>query len=569
MNFRSKIFFFCFFSICGIILTQAQSSSDNTLDSLLIKDYEYLEDKIFEHANDTVSANSYAHLYLKKARKNSNKRKEIDGYYLLSIINNRKKSLAYSDSALFYSKKYKIKDWLAPIFLNKGNLYDSNDEYNYALENYLLARKELDSKVQTNLYQMITANIAHIKSTIGKDKEALALYKEVLKTQHLNANPNNFEVANHLELLFGLSDSYKKNDKLDSASTYNTIGVVKSKKHQRELFYSKFVLNEATNLFKKKKYIAALDSINTAIPILEKSIDKVNLAIAYLYKGKILDVQKNKEESYLFYKKTDSIIGKKTIPLSYFIEVYEWLYRYYKKKDDLEKQLFYLEKLIAYNAKINTTYRDVNAKIQKEFDTPNLLREKETLIDELKSHNKSNSLKIVLLSIALGMFLIISFYYYRHRMIYKKRYEKLLIKNSMPEVTRNSISEANTSSLKIPDIVIESILSQLDNFEKQNTYLDGSITLNNLAKTFKTNANYLSKIINLNKDKNFSTYLSDLRISYSIKEIRTNSKLLNYKVKALANEFGFGNSESFTKAFYKKTGIYPSYYVKQLKKEET
>ena len=36
---------------------------------------------------------------------------------------------------------------------------------------------------------------------------------------------------------------------------------------------------------------------------------------------------------------------------------------------------------------------------------------------------------------------------------------------------------------------------------------------------------------------------------------------------AIAQEVGFNNSESFSKAFYKKTGIYPSYFIKQLEKE--
>lgn len=538
----------------------------NTADTLTEKSFEYIENKIFEHPNDTASANKYAHLYIKKARKIGNLRKEIDGFYILSIINDRQKSLIYSDSALHYSKKYKIKDWLPIIFLNKGNIFYTNNEDNKAVQNYLLARKEVDVKNQPDLYQSITANIAHIKSTIGKNDEALLLYKEALKNNNLSVDTTGIELDNHLDLLFGLADSYKKNNLLDSATTYNHIGVLKSKKYKKELYYSKFVLNEATNLFQKKRYGIALDSVNIAIPLLEKSTDSINLAIAYLQKGKILDFQKNEEEALLFFKKTDSIIAEKNTSVDYFTEVYDWLYNYYKKKGNLEYQLFYLEKLIAYNTKVATTYRFVNEKIQKEFDTPNLLLEKETLIGQLEAQNKYNSIQIVLLSVALGTLLIFSFYYYRNRMVYKKRYEKLLLKNPTPKGSKRTESTAAGSSLKIPESVVTSIISNLDSFEKEGAYLANSITLLNLAKDFKTNANYLSKVINLVKNKNFSTYISDLRINHSIKEIRSNPKLLNYKVKALAQEFGFGNAESFTKAFYKKTGIYPSYYIKQLKK---
>jgi len=71
-------------------------------------------------------------------------------------------------------------------------------------------------------------------------------------------------------------------------------------------------------------------------------------------------------------------------------------------------------------------------------------------------------------------------------------------------------------------------------------------------------------IINHHKEKNFSNYLNDLRIEYVIKELKTNIVLRKYTIEALANEIGFNSSESFSKAFYRKTGIYPSYYIKRL-----
>jgi len=41
-----------------------------------------------------------------------------------------------------------------------------------------------------------------------------------------------------------------------------------------------------------------------------------------------------------------------------------------------------------------------------------------------------------------------------------------------------------------------------------------------------------------------------------------------YTIKALASESGFNTTEAFSKSFYKKTGIYPSYFIKELKKNE-
>jgi YesN/AraC family two-component response regulator len=94
------------------------------------------------------------------------------------------------------------------------------------------------------------------------------------------------------------------------------------------------------------------------------------------------------------------------------------------------------------------------------------------------------------------------------------------------------------------------------------------INLNGLAKKLQTNQNYLSRVVNLKMEKNFSQYLSDLRIEYALEELKSNSVFRKYSVKAIANECGFKTSESFSKAFYKEVGIYPSYYIKKLEKEK-
>ena len=39
-----------------------------------------------------------------------------------------------------------------------------------------------------------------------------------------------------------------------------------------------------------------------------------------------------------------------------------------------------------------------------------------------------------------------------------------------------------------------------------------------------------------------------------------------YIIKAIAKEIGFNTSEAFSKSFYKNTGIYPSFFLKELDK---
>lgn len=90
-----------------------------------------------------------------------------------------------------------------------------------------------------------------------------------------------------------------------------------------------------------------------------------------------------------------------------------------------------------------------------------------------------------------------------------------------------------------------------------------------MAKSFETNRNYLSKVIKIKTNKKVSTYINDLRIEYIFNELKTNLKLRKFTIKAVANECGFTSSEHFSKCFYKKYGIYPSYYIKKLKQLDT
>jgi AraC-like DNA-binding protein len=75
-------------------------------------------------------------------------------------------------------------------------------------------------------------------------------------------------------------------------------------------------------------------------------------------------------------------------------------------------------------------------------------------------------------------------------------------------------------------------------------------------------------VVNIQKEKNFSQYLHELRINYVLDEILSNPHYRKFTIKAIAEECGYSNGDSFSKAFRRKTGIYPSYYIKKLDKIE-
>ncbi|WP_121147007.1 helix-turn-helix domain-containing protein [Tenacibaculum discolor] len=75
--------------------------------------------------------------------------------------------------------------------------------------------------------------------------------------------------------------------------------------------------------------------------------------------------------------------------------------------------------------------------------------------------------------------------------------------------------------------------------------------------------------MNQYKNTSFSNYVNQLRIEYTVEKLKNDTLWRKYTVKAIAQEVGFKNAESFSKAFYKFTSIKPSYFIKELEKTET
>ena len=116
---------------------------------------------------------------------------------------------------------------------------------------------------------------------------------------------------------------------------------------------------------------------------------------------------------------------------------------------------------------------------------------------------------------------------------------------------------------KIPVATLKKILSSLKIFEEKRLFLHQNITLGSVAKKLKTNTSYLSKVINSYKGKNFRTYLNELRIYHAVEELKHNKELQKYTIDGIAKDMGFNNAESFTTAFKKVTGLYPSFFIKK------
>lgn len=83
-------------------------------------------------------------------------------------------------------------------------------------------------------------------------------------------------------------------------------------------------------------------------------------------------------------------------------------------------------------------------------------------------------------------------------------------------------------------------------FEKEMPYLDGDLTISDVARELYTNKAYISRAVNEFTGKNFCQYVNHYRIMHSVKLFRENPYL---RVSELAEMSGFHTQVSFNMAF--------------------
>ena len=150
-----------------------------------------------------------------------------------------------------------------------------------------------------------------------------------------------------------------------------------------------------------------------------------------------------------------------------------------------------------------------------------------------------------------------------------------LHRQKLPEPILNS-TEEKPETPKLPTILKESenqILADLEKFEAGKKFTHKDMSLGMLAAQLNTNTKYLSEVINRQKQKNFNSYINELRINYITEKIKSDSGYLNYKVSYLAEECGFSSHSTFTTVFKSIVGVSPIMFVEfvrdELKREKS
>ncbi|MFH6994184.1 helix-turn-helix domain-containing protein [Flavobacterium sp. FlaQc-48] len=561
-----KIFFFIVFPI--FILAQPPKKK------LINLSYQELKEFFKKNEKDENKQLVYANAYLAKANKENNSIQKATGWYLLSLLCKGDTAIRYLDSTIQYSKNLNDVKYPAYAYSRKAYELKYQSKYKEAIDNFLLA-ESIAKKNNTDFYYDVKYSIAVLRSEeLGEINEALKLYKECFNYyKEKNVEDDKYSY-NYQDVLFGLADAYKALKQSDSATYYNRLGYHESKLTKDYEYNALFVLNEGANLVEKKMYNTAVDSIKKALPKMIFYKNAENILASYYYLGKAYDGLGKKNKAVENFMKVDSIYNKTKRITPEFTSGYLYLISYFKNKKDKENQLKYLSQYMNIDSILQNNYKELTKKLQKEYDTPNLILEKENLIQELTNDKTKSYWGIGLLFLLVIATTSFGFYQYQTKKRQYVQFEKVMHTStniSEPETIKTGKKEFKTIKSGIENIgineeLVEQILKKLNQFEITKGYLLSNITVQSLSDTFETNSKYVSKVVNTYKEKTFIQYINDLRIEYALQSLKKDPKLQKYTIQALAIEFGFNNAESFSTAFYKKSGIKPVYFIKQLEK---
>jgi AraC-like DNA-binding protein len=548
-----------------IILVSAKSQQKD----LTKLSYVELKKTFWDNEENIKKQLPYANAYLIKAKKENNPIEKARGSYLISLISTNEIAIRYLDSAIAYSKNLNDSKFPAYAYSGKGFVYKKQFKYKEAIDNFLIA-ESIAKKNNPDLYYDTKFSIAVLRSEeLGEVKEALTLYKECLNYYSDKKVRDSEYSYSYQLLLFGLADAYKTLNISDSATFYNKLGYLESKATNSHHTNVLFILNEGANKVFTGNFKEALDSINKAFPGIIFYKDKGNILAAYYYTAKAYDGMNNKKEAVKNFIKVDSIynINKRITPE--FVSGYPYLISHFKKNGDKINQLKYLTRYMQIDSVLQNNYKELTKKLYKEYDTPYLIQEKESLIESLKKDNTKSYWSIGFLILIIILTMMFGFYQYNLKKNYHTRFEKIMESLSGSNETHSEergleINKSKTDTIGINEELINQILKKLTDFENNKGFLEPNITIQTLSSVFETNSKYVSKIVNIYKKKTFVQYINDLRIEYALQTLKQHNKLRKYTIHALATEFGFNSAESFSTAFHKKTGIKPTFFIKQL-----
>lgn len=345
-------------------------------------------------------------------------------------------------------------------------------------------------------------------------------YSAKSKFKKITSSQYSFQIGN---IDLDLAEIYLRKFQLDSAEVYLSSTFRESKKEKSGNYLEmKALIKYGEFLFLKNAHATAIDTLNAAMLLAQKF--------------------SNLPEQY----KVAQAISENYLALNNLKE----FNNYNQRADEISTAVGNAE-----NDAVNTAYNIFNSNETERFT--------------LFRANARWQL-FILGGILLLLLLFWGFtkLRYRARINQYRKFIGYLEKRKEPSTTPPTPAIDTSKTLNIPKETEEQLLVKLEEFENSLDFINKEISLSRMALQFETNTKYLSELINAHKQKNFNTYINELRVNYITDKLKNDPQYLQYKISYLAKESGFSSHSVFATVFKSVTGISPTTFINILQNKQ-
>lgn len=436
-------------------------------------------------------------------------------------------------------------------------------EHSRSIKNLYQAKQAIQGESNTYLVSLILISISERCRISGMDDISKNYLKEAESISRTIASEQQQTIVK-CKILLEQTERYIATEQFEA-------GLITSKKAEKLLLPYKGVLPVLNATVKNKigHIYLETDSIGKAsayyekaLEILKKSdLENSSIEATSLYgMGKVGSANKNFQLAESYYKRA---LAVRTVEEEQAVIITKELSEVYKAIDSLSAYRTYYSQSSVLASSISTSERNVRNTILSQIE------KEQTQQMESK---KDTYIVIGSILIVIALLSILLYYFYNKKLDreyarFKEVIAKIEREGKLQAVEKvEKVVVQPNKKIVIPESTERAILERLEDFERSTKFIDANMSLHLLAKQMKTNTKYISEIIHTSKNKNFNTYINELRVNYIINLMKTDKKYLTYKVSYLAESCGFSSHSAFTVVFKSITGITPKQFITFLKK---
>lgn len=459
----------------------------------------------------------------------------------------------------------KRQDEDAIILKSKADRAYENQEYAEALELYIETMDMAWKSGNKKLYLTAVCDIAMIHDALGDSGRAMFYYKKAL--DGIEAENFTDMKASLLPIMVvccingGLVDEakiyYEKQKKTEM-----------SDEATRNYF---LLLNKALIEKEEENYKSSFETLGTLLEKMEETgmgdHEKTPIVIEL---GAVAEKMNDPEKAFAYYNRGLEMASREGLD-GYKADACEALTRLYDKRGDQETALYYSELCREIHDTLYNTRRMNNALIAME-------KTEEFHTAETINHLNHRMVQLWVVIIVVGVLLVVLFISLivivrinrSRREAYKALVAQINMQDARDKETRelrdrflravpvhDAIEDNESDSADERAIRTERLLKKImDTMNRPEFLYNPEFNLNLLCREAGSNSKYVSSAINTYYGKNFRQLLNELRIKEAVRRLNVKER----KIQELADELGYGSTNSFISAFKAIVGMTPARY---------